>query len=143
MALNRIPKEFLDALMVRILIFHGTFVYQPNTKSKYVCRPTCKTRVSDLSSVEIFNNVRDATKFGLKACKRYWPHQEDYRCPELYLEAAKALLKNSAKRLSLERISRHVKVSTYYSCRQSMKHTGLSIRQYWVRYHPQYFERFR
>jgi AraC family transcriptional regulator of adaptative response/methylated-DNA-[protein]-cysteine methyltransferase len=126
--LNSLNQEKWTMVLARDLKADGQFVYAVRSTGVF-CRPSCPSRRPRREVVEFFDSPAQAKKAGYRACRRCSPEGRSLQAQKV--EAARRYIdENLDTTLSLEAISRHVRVSPFYFQRMFKKNVGISPRQY-------------
>jgi len=105
----------------------GRFVFAVRTTGVY-CRPSCPSRRPRRDSVEFFSGPNEAERAGYRACLRCKPTEISSQAQ--FVIRARAILDNAEGVVTLQELSRQVKLSPFHLQRLFKRATGLSPREY-------------
>lgn len=119
-----------QAVVTRSAVADGAFYYSVRTTGVY-CRPLCAARLARPENVRFHASCADAEQAGFRPCKRCKPGQpsllEQYA---VKIAEACRIIEQSESGLSLEKLAKHVGMSTYHFHRIFRQITGLTPRKY-------------
>jgi AraC family transcriptional regulator, regulatory protein of adaptative response / methylated-DNA-[protein]-cysteine methyltransferase len=108
----------------------GSFVYSVKTTGVY-CRPSCAARRPRPDNVAFHAAPADAERAGFRACKRCKPELGTaVERAAAQVAAMCRLIESSDSAPTLELLSRHVGLSTFYAHRLFKGHTGVTPHAY-------------
>ena len=106
-----------------------TFFYSVRTTGVY-CRPTCAARLPHPENVEFHSTFEDAERAGFRPCKRCKPNQTA-PCEQHAAKIASACrLIESAERVTLDELAKHVGLSAFHFHRVFKATTGVTPKEY-------------
>jgi len=105
----------------------GRFVFAVRTTGIY-CRPSCPSRRPRRDSVEFFPTPNDAERAGYRACLRCKPTEISSQAQ--YVARARTILDNAEGIVTLQQLSKQVRLSPFHLQRLFKRATGLSPREY-------------
>lgn len=105
----------------------GRFVFAVRTTGVY-CRPSCPSRRPRRESVEFFPTPNEAERAGYRACLRCRPTEISSQA--LYVARARQILDNAEGIVTLQQLSKQVRLSPFHLQRLFKRATGLSPREY-------------
>lgn len=107
----------------------GTFFYSVKTTGVY-CRPSCASRLARPENVAFHVTAADAESAGFRACKRCRPREAFAGTRAAHVEAMCRFIERSEVSPTLERLAKHVGLSTFHAHRIFKTVTGLTPRAY-------------
>lgn len=124
-------EKFWNAVLAKDARFDGSFVFAVHS-TKIYCRPSCPSRRPRRDRVSFFPLPEAAEQAGFRACRRCHPKQASLVDSHVGMvqRACRLIEENQDETVSLDKLSKHLGLSSFHLQRTFKEIMGVTPREY-------------